>query len=121
MKITYPTTHDGWLKLGNLIFAKSENLGDEPAINPADADPKKVGTLASTAAKKLATGAQLHKDAETSNEAGEKDITEMESEIRRVAKVLTGRNQKNPKATGVWGFTMDESSGTPPPVPPVAK
>src|SRR3990170_4001954 len=113
MKIKFPNTQDGWLKLGNLIFAKSNNLGNEPAINPADADPKKIGTLADTAAKKLATGAQLHKDAETSNEAGEKDLMEMESEIRRVAKVLTGRNQKNPKATGVWGFTMDES--TPPP------
>ena len=74
--------------------------------------------MAGSSEKKLASGDQLSKDGETDTEAGNKDLEEMKTEIRRVAKVLTGRNQKNPKATGVWGFTMDESSSTPlPPVP----
>jgi len=114
MKITWPTTQDGWLKLGKLIFAKSNNLGSEPPINPIDADPAKVGQLESASEKKLAEGDQLSKDGETATETGNKTLEEMKTEIRRVAKVLTGRNQKNPKATGVWGFTMDESSGTTP-------
>lgn len=110
MKINFPTTYDGWLKLGGLIFAKSENLGTEVAINAADADVIKIGELKISASKKLADAAQMHKDAETLNQAGLKDLADLESEIRRTGKVLTGRYKKNMKAMGSWGFTIDEST-----------
>lgn len=120
MKISFPTTQDGWLKLGELIFAKSQNLGSEPAINPVDADPVKVGSLQGTAKKQLAEADQLHKDGEDKSEHGLKDLDDMESEIRRVAKVLSGRHKGNLKHMGAWGFTIDESSDDDPASAPPA-
>ena len=116
MKINYPTTQAGWLNLGELIVKKSTNLGSEAAINTADADINKIETTRTSAKKLLEDAEQLHKDAESLNEKGTQNLAEMQTEIRRVAKILTGRHASNLKSMGAWGFTMDES--TPPPPSP---
>lgn len=111
MKITFPTTYDGWIKLGNSITARNKKLEDEPPVNPADADVRKIGALTLSVNDKLKLATEHRRTAEIYTEEATQDMAELEDEIRRLGRVLTGRNRKNPRRTGVWGYNMDESAG----------
>jgi len=113
MKISFPTTIDGWVKLGNLIFKKNEDPAPEEPIEQKNADVAKIGAFAESSKTKFAKASSLRREAESIHQEAVKELEELEAEIRRTGNVLTGRYKGNKRKMGLWGFEVDETSPSP--------
>lgn len=113
MKISFPTTIDGWVKLGKLIFMKNEDPAPEEPIEPKNADVAKIGAFAESSKTKFAKASSLRREAESIHQEAVQELEELEAEIRRAGNVLTGRYKGNKRKMGLWGFEVDETSPTP--------
>lgn len=112
MKISFPTTIDGWVKLGTLIFNKNKKPDPEEPIELKNADVAKIGALAESSKTKFAKATSLRREAESLHQEAVQELEELEAEIRRAGNVLTGRYKGNKRKMGLWGFEVDETSAS---------
>jgi len=110
MKIKFPTTIKGWFQLGKDIEDRQQEPGPEQPLEEKNANVMLIGQMSNSSKDKFKLAQDMHKQAEAIHEEAEHEYALLLAEIRRVAKVLTGRHSDNKRMLGYWGFDISDST-----------